>query len=331
MLKNVYLFTGEDSYSLEARLRFWKKEFVEKHGELNLTVLDGLTGSQEEIWNAVNTLPFLGEKRLVIVQNLPASTTTRSSEDLQRKEEYLAEKLEQVPNETVLVFVSPAPDGRRKFAKTLAKVATVETFPKLKGAQLSDWVRKEFAKKNTKVSSLVASRLAEMVGADLWQMSQEIDKLVKFADGEEIELTDLEILVRGQLQDNIFKLTDAMGNRNAQKMLEVFQNLVSGGESPQQILYMLVRQLRLLAMARSLVDEGKTEQALSVLKVQPFTVRPLLAQARRFEWGELQKMYAELLNIDTKLKTSGIEVSAEDTRALELALERFLVGIAESR
>jgi len=328
MLKNVFLFTGEDSYSLEAELARWKREFIGKHGELNLSVLDGLSVETGEIWNAVNTLPFLGEKRLVIVRDLPAGTTARESANLENKEEFLTEKVEQVPSETILVFVSPVPDKRRRFAKKLLQNAETKSFPEITGAKLVAWINKEFEKRQMKVNSAISGRLAQMVGADLWQMNQEIDKLCKFADGEDIELTDLEVLVHGQLQDNIFKLTDAMGNRDARKMIECFQNLVNGGESPQQIFYMLVRQVRLLSLARSVIDEKKTEQAAQILKVAPFTIRPLLTQAQKFGWAELRKMYAELLDIDTKLKTSGIEVSTEDTRALELALERFLVGVA---
>lgn len=328
-MKNVFLFTGADGYSLDQALGFWKKNFIEKHGELNLSVLDGLNASEQEIWTAVTTLPFLGEKRLVIVQDLPVSTSARSSEALQKKEEYLAEKVDNVPDETILAFVSPAPDKRRKFAKKLLKEAEIKDYPELKGAQLSEWIRKECARKNVQMSNPVVSRLAEMVGGDLWQMSQEIDKLAKFSDGEEVELTDLDVLVRGKLQDNIFKLTDAMGQRDVRKMLGLFQNLVDGGESPQQILYMLVRQLKLLCMARSIIDEGKQSEAQKALGVAPFTVRPLLAQAGRFNWENLKRMYDELLRIDERMKTGGMELSVEDQRALELALERFLVGVAQ--
>lgn len=328
MLENVFLFTGEDDYSLERELSFWRKNFIEKHGDLNLTVLDGTKSSFNEIWGAVTTMPFLGEKRLVIVRGLPIDTSTKSSEELQNKEERLLEKLEQVPSESILVFVSPAPDKRRKFAKNLLKTAQVKDYPRLKGAQINEWTRKEFARRGVKISNAVLSRLTEMVGADLWQMSQEIDKLIKFADGEEIELMDLEMLVRAQLQDNVFKLTDAMGNRDAQKMLAILENLFSGGESPQQILYMLVRQVRLLSVGKSIIDENKTAQAAQILKVAPFVVRPLLAQSERFSWKELKNMYDTLLAIDEGLKTSKIETSAEDTRALELALEKFLLSIA---
>ncbi len=328
-MKNVYLFTGEDGYSLERELRFWKKNFIEKHGELNLTVLDGVKAEAGEIWTAVETMPFLGEKRLVIVEGLPVDTTVRSSDNLQSKEEYLLERLKNVPEESLLVFVSPAPDKRRKFAKSLLKEAQIKDYPEIKGTQLTEWIRNEFAKKGVKANSAVMSRLAQMVGGDLWQMSQEIDKLAKFADGEEVELTDLEVLVRGKLQDNVFKLTDAMGGRDTKKMLEYFQNLVNGGESPQQILYMLVRQLKLISMARSVIDEGKEYEAGKILKVAPFVVKPLLAQAQKFDWKDLKRMYEELLKIDERMKTGGIEISVEDTRALELALERFLVGVAQ--
>ena len=66
----IFLFFGDDTYSLNEKLNFWKEEFVKKQGNnMNLEVLDGTAIDGNQIESAISSAPFLGDKRLVIIKN----------------------------------------------------------------------------------------------------------------------------------------------------------------------------------------------------------------------------------------------------------------------
>ena len=67
--KSVFLFHGEDTYSLNQKANFWRDEFIKKHGDTSLEVLDGKTLAPREFSTNLETLPFLSEKRLIIVKD----------------------------------------------------------------------------------------------------------------------------------------------------------------------------------------------------------------------------------------------------------------------
>jgi DNA polymerase-3 subunit delta len=228
-----------------------------------------------------------------------------------------------------VVFVSPEADGRRKFYKTLNKLAEVKRFDALEKDELEKWVMSEFLKLGRKVSLAVARRLCAIAGNDTGQIFQEINKLDLYAEGRDVTEKDLEEVVHPNPQESIFALTDALASRDADKMLKYFRALVDAGEAIPQIFYMLVRQVRLLVMAKSVLEEGKGESMASELKLHPFVVRGLKKQAEAFSWDKLKEMYDKLLHLDTQMKTSEIEQSVDDTRELEAAIEEFLLSLSE--
>lgn len=328
-MNNIYFFTGEDSYRLHEELLRWKKGFIEKHGDLNLTVLDSEVADINEILNAMTALPFLGEKRLVVINNMPISTANRASEETQNKEEKILNTIDEVPESTILVFCSAVPDKRRKFYKEIIKKAELKEFNLLKGSQLSIWIKNKFKEKEVEVSPVVISRLVDLVGNDLNRMNNEIEKIVLYTDGKNPTVEDAEKLVLPRLQENIFALTDAMGSHNPKNMINHFQTLVQFGEPIHQIFYMLIRQARLIIGAKSLLDEGRRNDIAREVGVAPFVVNRLISQANNFSWEELNFIYDELLKIDTELKTSKIETSVDDTRMFELRIETFFINIGK--
>lgn len=326
-MENIYFFYGEDDYRLTMELRRWSNGFVEKHGDLGLHVLDGEITEITEVQNALEALPLLGTKKLVILKNIPFPASVRASKRSTEVEEKLVELLTQIDPETVVVFATSTPDKRKKLFKELNKSAQVRTFDLLKKPQLTQWIKTELTKRNAKASLSVITRLAEMVGSNLWQMDSELEKLTLYAENREITLSDLDLLVHKNLQESIFKLTDSLSSQNKKQTLQILHDLVDGGESLQAIFYMIVRQFRLIIMTKSCLENGKSSEIASLVGVPPFAVRGLTTAAQKFTAEQLRQIYARLLTIDTQLKTSEIQISADDNSALLLVLEKFLVEI----
>ena len=336
MAKNLFLFTGEETYLLSEQISSWKKAFVEKHGDINLEVLDTEEMPLNEVMAAINAMPFLGDKRLIFVYGLPVAPPKRETAEPTKKDEKreaelekLAEDLDDIPESSVVVFVQSKPDKRRAFYKKLTAMAEVKEFEPLAGQALLQWLQKRVTQKGGRIDLVSAEHLVSLVGQSLWRLASEVDKLASYSAGAPIDKPMIDKLVLPTLEANVFHLTDALGVRDHRKAVFHLHRALAAGESLRPVFYMIVRQFRLLLQGsgyQSLNPKANATAFAAALKLHPFVARNTMGQLRNFERQELERAYEELLQIDFKLKTSGIRVTTDNQDELALAIERFIVN-----
>lgn len=318
----VFLFYGDDTYSLEKKLQFWKQEFEKKHGgDMNISIFPGDTLAGE-IFQACCALPFLGEKRLVIVKNFftEASDEARSG---------FADLIEQIPDFCVLVFAETAGiDRRLGLFKKLQKFGKLTEFFTVTGGKLLGWIQDEVAARGATIEKDAVITLAELLPADLYRLENEIAKLVSFANGRIINKKDIELLVDVELEASIFKLTDGIGQKNRRVSLQTLHQLIDTGEELHRILYMIMRQFRIILCVKDLLGHGLSRDAIaSKIKEHPFVVSNTMMQSKNFSLDQLKRAYELLVDIDTRLKSGGIKVLVGDTREFVLALDRLVLEL----
>ncbi len=317
--QNIYFFYGQDSFSAHEKLSHWRQEFEKKYGDLNFQIFDGENLTASNISEAFSTVPFLSEKKLIIVKDFLSDGGTEE----QKKTGTL---LESIPDYCLLVFIeNKEPDARTTLFKTLTKLATVVKFPLLSPEQLVDWIQKRTSQKKGIIGKKEASYLAQKVGPDLWQLSLEIEKLNLYSGGRPFAEAMIDSLIVENISTSIFALTDAIAQKNSKKTLEILQRLIQGGEDLMQILYMIARHIRILIHISACLKEGFNQSEITAkLKEHPFTIQNGIKQSKNFDIPQLKKIYESLLSIDIKLKTGKIRISTEDQTELRLALEKSI-------
>ncbi|MBI5411965.1 DNA polymerase III subunit delta [Candidatus Peregrinibacteria bacterium] len=336
-MKNLFLFTGEETYLLYEQARHWKQSFIEKCGEINLTTLDATQTSAHAMIAQMGAFPFLGDKRLLFIEQLPeaskgADKDKESDEDDEKPKEdpwkALADFLPTLSETSVAVFIQPKPDKRKSFYKTLAKLAEIKTFNPLKESALNHWILQRAKEKNAALSPDLFPYLVSLTGSDLWRLSQEIDKLATFAEGQPITREAIDLLVAPSLEANIFHLTDALGAKNHKEAIRQLHLSVSAGNNLRQTFYMIVRQFRLFLQIKNYCQahpKASGAEVAAALHLHPFVVRNTQAQTKHFDNPSLFAAYGKLLDIDHDLKTSRIKVTTENQDELALAIERFIL------
>lgn len=323
-MKNLYLFYGAEDYLLQEKVNFWKKNFREKHGEYNLSVINGLKEDPSLIISECESMPFLGEKRLVILENLPPAIGNKIDE---KKANALLRFITDIPETTVLLFIEAKPDKRTKFFKQVSKIAEVEEFKCLEEDDLQAWVLNEIAKREGKILPAASLYLTKKTGANLWMLHNEINKLIAYTNGKPISENDIDKLVSSVYDINIFKLTDYIGSKQGYRAIDALHKLVDSGNNSFQIYNMIVRQFRIFLQLIDLQNKPPKEIA-SILKLHPFVVQSSLKQLSRFKKTELIEIYDQLLKIDIKLKTGEIKISTTNENMFILELERFILKFA---
>ncbi len=314
-IENLTFMYGEDSFSLQKEVDRWKKGFIEKHGDLNLLEIANGEIEVAELRSNISSLPFLGEKRLIILK------------DCLKKAE-LKEALADIPSSTVvLIAETNPPDKRTSLFKHLSVVATVRLFLPPKGAQLRTWVERRTEFHEGHIDGNAAAYLINICGENLWNLDNEIQKLCLYARGESISIEKIEELVSGNIQESIFKMIDELSQKRVAEVLRLLRQLQEQGEDAGFVFSMIARQFRLMLEVKALLEERYNPNMLaSRVGIAPFVANIVSRQCRNFTYGELRKVMSGLLKIDRRLKTGLLELSAKNQDHYLLEIERLFVA-----
>lgn len=335
-MKNLFLFTGQETFLIHEQINTWKKAFEEKHGgDINLNTIDGRKAEIGEVIAQIETSPFLSEKRLIFIEGLPEAPKARNANKITKKDEKreeqfkkLVEYLEKIPESSVVVFVQFNPDKRKSLYKKIVQLANIKTFESLSGAVLNKWIQNRIKNYNASIDISSAEYLTSLTGQDLWRIDQELKKLASYTDGRSITKQDIDHLVVPTIEANVFHLTDALGSKNPRQAIKNLHRSMSAGENLRQVFYMIVRQFRLFLQVGGYLGNYPNTSPNNIatsLKLHPFVARNTMNQLKHFNVSELKKAYERLLEIDVGLKTSKIRITTEDQDELAMAIEKFIL------
>jgi DNA polymerase-3 subunit delta len=309
----IFFLYGEDSYRSRQKLQQIEEKFKKSDkSRLNLVRIDGERTVWKNIEKEILSAPFLHNKKLVVVENF----LKRRGQKFEEAVSFLKE--EKVPEGTVMVFWEESkPDERTSIFKLLSKPKQAEKFDLLNAAALRKWIARAATERKINFDPRAADVLAELVGPNLWQMSGELDKLaayVRHRKGEQKTVTveDVTLFVKGNFDENIFALTDAIGDKNKKAVFKLMGEQIEAGVGESHIFSMLTRQFRILLQIKELValnypfispgDPSVRQKIVSDLGLHPYVVTKALYQTKNYSVAELKKIYGKLLAIDMKMK-----------------------------
>ncbi|MCT4621180.1 MAG: DNA polymerase III subunit delta [Marinisporobacter sp.] len=328
-LNNLYLFYGREYYLIENTINAVKEKTINKGFEdLNYQFIDGKETDVDTIIHACETLPFMGEKRMVLVKDLECFFGKRKNIS-EGEEERLIQYFTDIPDTTQLFFVATQEiDKRKKIIKAIKKYGEMISFDKLTERDLYKWVQKIFKKYNKEIKEKEIAFLLELIGyldrnsnKNLKDLDNEINKLCSFlGDRNLVTKTDIELLAPKSMENNIFSLVEFIGSKNTDKALSFFNDMLMEGESEIKILYMITRQFRYLFQIKLMEKQGYTAMAIGPkLGLRPFVTKKYLSQARNFEVEVLRKALEVCLYTDESIKKGKID----QRLGIELLITQF--------
>jgi DNA polymerase-3 subunit delta len=186
----------------------------------------------------------------------------------------------------------------------LAKEGAALGFYRLREGELYQWLTREARRLEKNLTLAAAQRLVEMVGDNLAELSQELEKLALFAGPENVLTPALVTQLASHSRNyNIFALVEALGTPGFHQRLTSLGHLLDLGEHPAKILGMLARQVRILIRVKEGTGANPVELARS-LGVPQWKVKDLAQQGARFSDAALKSHLRLLHQVDFHLKTS---------------------------
>ncbi len=341
-----YIFHGEDEFGRAEAVAQLREKLAERDpamADLNTNILDGRKITAGELRHACDTIPFMADRRLVIVYGLLGRLASGrrakkgaepdSDEEPAWKREFLSELCDYLPTlppTTRLIFVEtrvlPASNPILKLAKATGEPngAFVKAFALPKDGDLPNWIRRRTWDKQGEISHEAVVMLAALVGGDLRLLDQEIEKLLLYTDGKQITATDVKTLVSRAREASIFDLVDSIGLCQTDRALLLLHRMLDDLAAPLYLLSMIARQIRILMQISELQGQGLNEREIATrLKLHPFVTKKGLAQIQNFDKAQLQEAHRRLVEADWSIKTG----KTEDVLALDL----LVVDLSRSR
>lgn len=312
----LYILTGPDDFSHNEALSEIKKGLGDASMlSSNTSVFDGKKVSPAELAAVCQAMPFLSEKRLVIVEGLlekfdsksqsgKAKKTTRSSPK-QNDVESLVALFNNLPDSTVVVLIDAEIGKNNPLYAEISTKARVNSFPLLKSEKLNQWIKKRVAKEGGSISPAAVEILAKLVGGNLWVMAGEIGKLTMYALGRQIEEGDVKKMVGYTQQFNVFNMVDAILGFKGGLGQQILQQLLQDGMAPPYLLFMLSRQVRLLVQTKAMLKEKKPQSEIQTRLGlnNEFIWQKTLEQTSMYSFDRLKELYHKLLETDIAIKT----------------------------
>jgi len=312
----IFLY-GEDSYRSRQKLNeiinHYKK--IHKSG-LNLKYFDGRESSLEGFKDEIQQTSMFAEKKMIVLKSVFPNR--------EFKESFLKDSKKFINSKDIILFFEGGEVLKNdSLFKLLKKYGKSQEFKLLEGEQLRGWVKKEFANLKTKIDEDALVKLIEFVGNNLWQMENEIKKLVSYklkCPNPEISQRDVELLVQPKIEPDIFKTIDAIAIKNKKQALFLIHKHLEKGDSPLYILSMINFQFRNLLIIKDLIQKYQFPYAISkITDLHPYIVKKSYSQAQKFTIQELKKIYQKIFQVDLSIKTG--------KREPETALDLFIAEI----
>lgn len=304
----LHILFGHDTYTRQEALEEIKASLGGDETLLaNTTHLAGEQLAAADLATACQTAPFLAPARLVIVSGLLTRFEPRrgaASRDSAPWQPFRDTARTLPPYTTLVLMDGPLTAGHNPLLEALSAHATVAHFPPLRGAALGSWLRKRVAQLEGGISPRAVRLLMELVGDNLWIMSNELEKLLAYAGDRVVEEEDVKALVSAAREANIFAMIDSILQGRSRQALTTLHRLLDEGDPPPHLLAMITRQLRLLVMAWELKGQGLSQDEMrQKLGIAPYALRQIVELLPYYSMERLKAAYARLLETDLAIKS----------------------------
>ncbi|GAC1387869.1 MAG: DNA polymerase III subunit delta [Candidatus Saccharimonadales bacterium] len=301
----IVTLTGQNHYLLQTELDRQIKAFIAEHTNLAVEKLDGEEADFDQIIEAIQSVPFLTNKKLVVLKK-PGSN--------KQFMEQITSLASSSSGQTTIIIVEPKLDKRSSYYKYLKSQTDYHEFNELDSSALGRWLVAEAKAQQASLQLGDAQFLVERVGASQQLLSSELSKLISY--NAQITRQSIELLIEKTPHSTIFELLDAAFTSNIPLATRLYSEQRRMRVEPQQILAMIIWQLHVLAIVKSAGNLSADEIAKQS-KTSAFVIRKTQNMAKGISLSTLKMRIHEVLTLDTTLKSQSIDV---DEALLELLM-----------
>lgn len=316
-IANGYVFCGLDEELIKSSIDPIIKKVVDKEFlDLNFIKIDGLTSTFDEIENACETLPFFGDKKVVLVYRANFLKDKPDKEGAKTYTEIL-KYINDLPQHTILIMYYLFNDKRdtpkkNKKLSTLDKYVKVVHCDKLKKDKYYKKIEDIFKENGRTIGKVQLKYFADKVQNNFDIIKREIDKLDCYALGRELTKEDIDKLIPNKSEDDIFDLVEYISLRKVEKAIDLLDELLFKADQHMLIISSIENHFKRLYEIKTYLLKGKKlEFFMSKYRLPQFVCEKLMNQASKFSLKQLNQLIKVCVNTEIKLKSSTTDKQME--------------------
>lgn len=253
----AYIFYGEESYLREHYLEQLRTKLIPAgFEEFNYHRLDGKDLTIQQLAETAEAMPMMAERTLIVISDLDLFKLNEEQRDK------MIALLEDLPPYCCMVFVYDVLEYKpnrtmKKLCKAISTYATPVEFRAASSSDLVTWIARRFKALDKEIDRQTSEYLIFLCGGLMTGLVPEINKIAAYAKGKAITKKDIDAVADPILSAEVFKLTDAVAQKNYDMAASILGDLLKMQIEPIMILAALGSQLRRIYTARMAIDSGK--------------------------------------------------------------------------
>ena len=314
-LRPVYFFFGDETFLIDALVKKVVEEVTDPATkDFNYDVLQGEQTDGATVVALASSFPMTAERRVVVIKSVQKLSTSDKNRILTFCETPMTS--------TCLVLTAGKVDRRQGFYAKLTRHCCWVECKMLYENQAVEWVKQYVRSKGIVISHEGAILLVQQAGTSLWNLYNEVEKLLTHSWGEKkLGLEHVSSIVGLSRQYNTWEFTDAVGQKDMKRALLLGRRLLEAGLSPAGLIISLCQRVCLLMRVRILIDKNMRQpEIIKTLGMRPFFGRLYIGQAGCYTMAELKSALRTLLQADYQLKIGYLD----PTMTLTLVIHRLV-------
>ena len=318
----AYLLFGSEEYLIDA----WKKKIArpfDRAGAFNLEVFDGHAPDYEALYDAVEILPLMAQKKCVLVEDVD----TARMDDMDK----IADIISYTGADCVLIFTGkdafdPKSAAGKKWIQLLTQAGTAVELGTRGAAGLLTFVGGVAKRCGCTLSAELGRLIIATCGQDMNLLRCETEKICAYAGFGTITKAHVLAVATPRLEARVFDLSKAILALNPKRALHILDDLTHVREEPIAVLGTLIMTYVDLYRARVAKNSGIIlPEALAKLGYKGREFRLTNAYNSRLSEQAIHRALEALYDCDRKMKGSGVD----NQTLLEQTVMRLLqVGAA---
>lgn len=312
--QNVYVLYGQEVYLQKQYRDKLVTALLGDGNTMNFWHVQGKEYSIPQLIDFAETMPFLAEHRVIVLEGTGL---------LKSGGEELAEYFSKPCETTVWILVENECDKRSRLFKAADKAGCCVEFGVQEEAVLQKWILGMLKKEGKQITGQTMALFLEKTGTDMSVIRLELEKLLCYTlDKSVIEKEDVEAVCIPRITGHIFDMVDAIGIKDRQRALALYNELQALREPPIRILFLIGRHMNILLQIKDLKQRGLDNKAMAAkIGIPPFAVNKYIRQAGLYKTKALKKALEKCIQADEAIKTGALQ----DKLSVELLIFELTV------
>lgn len=294
--RQTYLLYGEETYLRRQYKDRLKSALTQGEDTMNTHYFEGKDINVGGLIDLAETMPFLAERRVIIVEN---SGLFKSGG------EKLAEYLNEPAAAAYFVFSENETDKRSRLYKTVQNQGCAVEFARQDENTLKRWIAGILKKENKQISENTADYFLSKTGTDMENIRAELEKLICYClERDVVTSKDVDAVCTVRISNHIFDMVNAIADKKQKQALDLYYDLLALKEPPMRILFLIARQCNLLLQVKELKNKGFDNKAIGAkIGLPGFIAGKYVSQAARFKPDKLKSAVARCVEAEEAVKT----------------------------